>query len=81
MLELKKVAQSALETLGAAREDTGLGLGRLGSENARPTLMVAVRSTRRFSVTIGVTVAGKGLRSEEGEDRLVAGDRRAMTRD
>ena len=31
-----KVGRSALETLGAAREDTGRSVIRLGSENSRP---------------------------------------------
>ena len=32
-----KTSQPALEKLGAAREDTGLDMCRLGSENTRPT--------------------------------------------
>ena len=30
-----KVARSALETLGAAKEDAGDSVGRIGSENSR----------------------------------------------
>ena len=53
-----KVARLALETLGAAREDTGLGRYDLGVR--AHDLMVAVRSTRRFSVHYSVLRPGRG---------------------
>ena len=56
-----KVAQSALETLGAAREDTGLGgYGTLDLGARAHDLMVAVRSTRRFSVYFRLLSTGRG---------------------